>query len=49
MRHMPKHNKKRSRKAEALRKTRDAGQQTQGALRQDLAHDHPGVKITSKH
>ncbi|WP_390409780.1 hypothetical protein [Lacticaseibacillus jixiensis] len=46
---MPKHNKKRSRKEVALKKARDTRSQQQGLLRQGLAHDHPGIKITSKH
>lgn len=46
---MPKHNKKRSRKEVALKLARTSRVEQQGALRQDLAHDHPGLKITSKH
>lgn len=46
---MPKHNKKRSRKDAAEKLARESRSQLQGALRQDLAHDHPGIKITSKH
>ncbi|MFD1392115.1 hypothetical protein ACFQ3L_00730 [Lacticaseibacillus jixianensis] len=46
---MAKHNKKHSRQDDAVRKARAARQHEQGVLRQDLAHDHPGVKITSKH
>lgn len=46
---MPKHNKKRSRKAAAVKQARESRSQLQGTLRQDLFHDHPGVKITSKH